>query len=1393
MVKKINFLLVLLLLLFVSMASVCASDDVGDNLSSDDAILDNSLSDEVISSTGDNEVLSESTLQEVSVDDYSTYFNSKGNLISSKVNSGDTIKLSGEWSNKEFKFNKTVNIVYSESKSMKNCIFTFTNGANGSSIVGLKIANDKDYNYGIFLDGVVNCTVKDCFINNTGMSSYAICVANDANYNNVTNNVFNTYGLTYGQGTRSTSPVILCNAHHNYIANNQISCDDANAIYLSNYEGGPLKGGVSNYNLIYNNTIKYNVLPTSWAYGIQVMGGYNKIDSNRVIGAFRGICTLNGKFNEITNNRIINITGADYNHLGVEVGGEYAVVGAAYTVIKNNTIENAKTLSDKGAIYAGENVVIENNTIDVVSAGYGIQATGNNISIKNNIINTNSGAGIFWKGKNYELVVIGNNITSNSGVGVLINKDNAKKMPGNVTIIENNISTGNMYAIDARDIDVTTTNILEDNIVPKGRGIIATPEGSFDPTKPKFIFNGTTYVVTPGNFSDYFDVGGTLKSSIKNGDILSFEGNFVNVGVLYINAAIKLTGNHPIFTNTTFRISDGVWIENLTIRNKDSERINAWGILAYNTYGAKIINCDIEVTDPNAAYAIYVVESSDIDVLNNKLYSSGNYLTYTLLAISVEDCNFINNIIVTNGTGIEHGFENDHCIDGNSTCVDGNSNCVDGSACADGNTVCTDGSSACVGGDSVCTDGSTNCADGNSVCTDGSVCTSGNTITGNHVLREVYRTYGILMAYSSGCNVSGNDVTVTSKLNKTSSSENSNSSNIHNTISTNSVVGIDLYYNSHNNTFSDNHVYIKANDNYIYGMGVLGYYTGHDAPQGQDATNNKFINNNIVLEGTYFVQGLVIGHESFNTILVGNTVYASSENYSYGINLETSQKSIIKNNNFTLNSDIVYGVESFSSNNNTMNNNKFDIEAKQAYGIVLSNSGNNSIVSNKIVNDVTGEEINYRVHDSVGAGVADVYIKSKSSDNFINNNNFTSTKGYAILVDDLAINNIITENYLKSEKGIGNKAINNTKNNIVLDNYVYVLDGELSDVTVNYLDTADITFKTDVDGVLVKFYIDGKEIGNATSSNGSAILTYKFDKFEPNDYGIDVVATKEDYLTGEFYSTAYIEKGTLNVNLNDVSAYPTSKGNFVITVKDSDGKPVSGLIVKFYRVQGREVYIGQATTDKNGVAKLASEIPTIDRGTYKLSAKIAGNNYFEDAFGEAKLTVTYKPVITIYKTSSVYYGNVIKYKVRIKDENGKYSAGKVVTIKVNGKSYSVKTDKYGYASKSIGLKAGTYKVTAHYKTISSSSKITFKPTLIAKSITKKKAKTTKFSVKLVNKYGKILKYKKVTFKFKGKKYTAKTNKYGYATVSLKNLKVGKYAITSTYGGCTVSNQITIKK
>ena len=89
-----------------------------------------------------------------------------------------------------------------------------------------------------------------------------------------------------------------------------------------------------------------------------------------------------------------------------------------------------------------------------------------------------------------------------------------------------------------------------------------------------------------------------------------------------------------------------------------------------------------------------------------------------------------------------------------------------------------------------------------------------------------------------------------------------------------------------------------------------------------------------------------------------------------------------------------------------------------------------------------------------------------------------------------------------------------------------------------------------------------------------------------------------------------------------------------------------------------------------------------------------------------------------------YYGGSQKYTVRAYDDSGNpVGAGKIVTFKVNGKTYKVKTDKNGYASCKINLKPKTYTITATYGGFKVSNKIKVKPVLTAKNISKKKGKT----------------------------------------------------------------------
>ena len=167
---KIKIFLVLLLLL-VSVGAVSAVDDTNDTVaSSDEAIIEDISSDsDELSSISDQEVLTTNS-HTITKDNYSRYF-SNGKLVSSDVKEGDTINLQGDFENAIFEFSTPVKIVGIDN-TMKKSTVTLYAGASGSTILNLNIANDKQYAYGIFLNGASNCRVENCFINNTSPSSF---------------------------------------------------------------------------------------------------------------------------------------------------------------------------------------------------------------------------------------------------------------------------------------------------------------------------------------------------------------------------------------------------------------------------------------------------------------------------------------------------------------------------------------------------------------------------------------------------------------------------------------------------------------------------------------------------------------------------------------------------------------------------------------------------------------------------------------------------------------------------------------------------------------------------------------------------------------------------------------------------------------------------------------------------------------------------------------------------------------------------------------------------------------------------------------------------------------------------------------------------------------------
>jgi hypothetical protein len=162
-----------------------------------------------------------------------------------------------------------------------------------------------------------------------------------------------------------------------------------------------------------------------------------------------------------------------------------------------------------------------------------------------------------------------------------------------------------------------------------------------------------------------------------------------------------------------------------------------------------------------------------------------------------------------------------------------------------------------------------------------------------------------------------------------------------------------------------------------------------------------------------------------------------------------------------------------------------------------------------------------------------------------------------------------------------------------------------------------------------------------------------------------------------------------------------------------------------------------------------------------------------------------------------------KYVVRVIGDDGKpVGAGEVVGFRINGVDYNGITDKDGYAKLIINLNPKKYTITAQYNAYKVSNKITVKQTLklVKKTVTiKKSAKKLVLKAKLKWSSGKAIKGKKITFKFKGKTYKAKTNSKGIAKVTIKKkvikkLKKGKkYNYSAQYKTNKVKGKVKVKK
>lgn len=378
------------------------------------------------------------------------------------------------------------------------------------------------------------------------------------------------------------------------------------------------------------------------------------------------------------------------------------------------------------------------------------------------------------------------------------------------------------------------------------------------------------------------------------------------------------------------------------------------------------------------------------------------------------------------------------------------------------------------------------------------------------------------------------------------------------------------------------------------------------------------------------------------------------------------------------------------------------------------------------------------------------------------------------------LNNLPVGNYTVNVINAENEMFNSSS---AVANFTIMKFDFSIDLPVNSSST-EITINTPKDATgLLLVDVNGQSY-YAPVENGTATVTIP--KLAPGNYTAKVIYTGDD----KYGNQSTTKEITVPSNLPDnaVTIPETSETNSptysIKLPEDATG---------FFSVvaDGKE-YVAAL---KNGEASIT--VPNLAEGDHRIIVSYTGDDKYSSFSKETMLNI-HIPVYKLTKNTdaNVLYSATKSYKVLV-TKDGKAVVGEKVTIKFNGKTYSVKTDSKGYATLKLttNLKPKKYTITAEYKGIKVTNKVTIKNIIKIKNVkikkTKKKA-TIKATLKKVN--GKYVKGKKLKLKVNGMTFKAKTNKKGVATFKLNKNAIKKLSKTKKYTYSVTKNmKVSVKK
>jgi len=246
-------------------------------------------------------------------------------------------------------------------------------------------------------------------------------------------------------------------------------------------------------------------------------------------------------------------------------------------------------------------------------------------------------------------------------------------------------------------------------------------------------------------------------------------------------------------------------------------------------------------------------------------------------------------------------------------------------------------------------------------------------------------------------------------------------------------------------------------------------------------------------------------------------------------------------------------------------------------------------------------------------------------------------------------------------------------------------------ITVGDNSTVNVVLPEDAKGnVTVK--VDGELLDTVTVKEGNADVTIP--SLSAEDHTVEIAYTGDDkYEAASKTATITVAKDSTNITASDVTATYKVNKYLVITLKDSHGNPLANSTVTV-DLNGAKDYV----SDENGQVKV--KVSNLVPKTYTAKIKFEGSDNYLGSDATAKVVVKKaNPKITasnkMFKTTT----KTKKYTITLKDNTGKAIKNAKVYLKVNGKTYTAKTNSKGQATFKITKlnKKGTFKATISYK------------------------------------------------------------------------------------------------